>query len=179
MAIDGADGVAILLAGLAVRLILLDGWLFRGAGSLAALRYAGIFRVMMLALMLRRSEKPCRARRIAMVTAALRSPPSRCQRQQQARGRQEAGRHRRLACVAERPAWLGARLPPIRPGHDHPQGACARFFLERLSELAQLAGRGGDSPFGLSRFEPNRRTGTAATARPLKNMPELLPVRAG
>jgi hypothetical protein len=53
MAIDGADGVAILLAGLAVPLILLGGWLFRGARSLAARAVAvatGIFGVTLLAL---------------------------------------------------------------------------------------------------------------------------------
>ena len=53
MAINGADGVAILLAGLAVPLILLGGWLFRGARSLAARAVAvaaGIFEVTLLAL---------------------------------------------------------------------------------------------------------------------------------
>ncbi len=53
MAMDGADGIAILLAGLAVPLILLGGRLFRGARSHAGRAVgvaAGIFGVLLLGL---------------------------------------------------------------------------------------------------------------------------------
>jgi hypothetical protein len=53
MAIDGADGIAILLAALAVPVILLGRRLFRGARSHAGRAAAvatGIFGVMLLAL---------------------------------------------------------------------------------------------------------------------------------
>jgi hypothetical protein len=53
MAIDGADGIAILLAALAVPVILLGGRLFRGTRSHASRALAvatGIFGVMLLAL---------------------------------------------------------------------------------------------------------------------------------
>lgn len=53
MAIDGADGIAILLAALAVPLILLGGQLFRAARSHAGRAVAvalGIFGVALLAL---------------------------------------------------------------------------------------------------------------------------------
>jgi hypothetical protein len=53
MAIEAADGMAVLLVGLAVPLILLGGRLFRGTQSIAARTVAvvaGIFGAMLLAL---------------------------------------------------------------------------------------------------------------------------------
>jgi hypothetical protein len=53
MAIDGADGVAILIAVLAVPILILGGWLFRGARTHAGRAVAvgtGILGLMLLAL---------------------------------------------------------------------------------------------------------------------------------